>query len=83
MTQLQILELLKKNAPSVYTSYCVSKRRSLEIEIAELRVMYAETSDEAKRAEITKEATKLKDYLSLLRPEVAQEDTKAVQSGTT
>lgn len=62
---MDILQLLKQNAPNFYTYYISRKRISLNKRLEQLRKLYP-TSDI--KSEITKEANEIKNELKLYPP---------------
>lgn len=57
------LELLKQNAPSVYTQVCVNMTAKLNARITNLRIQYKMEEDPVEKEKIKQEADALKKQL--------------------
>lgn len=58
-----LMELAKRNAPFIYTTYILPKKMQLEQEIRYLKQSYMNEKDENKKEEIKQKAIEVKDEL--------------------
>jgi len=61
--QVNPLQLLKQNAPSVYAKVCSSQTEKLTTRLNNLRMLYRSTEDKEEKAKIEQEANELKTRL--------------------